>query len=77
MMVKFKKELIRQLRVAIAAAIGFVIAFSWRNFVFELTKNWVKAISTMTNTNFINFTSSMLITIIGVILIIISSKILE
>lgn len=77
MKVKFKREFARQLRLAIAAAVGFIIAFSWRNFVFELTRNWIKAISSITNTNIVNFTSSMLITILGVLIILASSRLLK
>jgi prolipoprotein diacylglyceryltransferase len=74
---KFKKEIKKQLRVAISAAIGFIIAFSWRNFIFELTRNKLLQLSVLTNIHLIGFISSILITFVGVILILISSKILQ
>jgi len=74
---KFKKEFKRQLRLAIAAAIGFLIAFAWKDFIFKLVQDSVADISTFTEIHFIGIASSLIITILGVILIIISSRFLE
>ena len=38
MLKKFKKELKRQIRTALTAAIGFIIAFSWRDYILTLTQ---------------------------------------
>jgi hypothetical protein len=74
---KFKKEFKRQLRMAIAAAIGFTIAFSWKEFVLEITKDWIANISQISGINIVNFYSALAITFIGVLLIIVSSRMLE
>ncbi len=74
---KFKEELKRQIRFAIAAAVGFIIAFAWRNFIFELTREWVVKISIFAGANLINFFSSLVITVLGVVIIIISSRLLR
>jgi len=74
---KFGVEFKRQMRLAIAAAIGFIIAFSWRDFIFELTRNWIINLELSTNIHLINLTSSILITIFGVFLIVLSSRLLE
>lgn len=74
---RFKKEFKRQLRLAIAAAIGFTIAFSWRDFIINLSKDWVSSLHLFLNVNLINLSSSLLITTLGVLLIVLSSRILE
>ncbi|MEK6817685.1 MAG: hypothetical protein AABX80_02680, partial [Nanoarchaeota archaeon] len=36
-MFNFKKEFKRQARLALVAAVGFIIAFAWKDFVFKVT----------------------------------------
>ena len=73
---RFRKELKKQMRVAIAAALGFLIAYSWKEYVVALAGDLFTNIqSTMPNMS--NFLSALVLTIIGVILIMISSKLLE
>ena len=74
---KFKVEFRKQLRLAFAAAVGFIIAFSWRNFIFELTRDWVIAISTFLSPNLINLVTSLIITFFGVLVIWFSSKVFK
>ncbi len=74
---KFKEEFRRQLRLAVAAAIGFIIAYSWRDFILELSKDTITRITSTLNVHLINLSSSLFITIVGVIVILISSKILQ
>jgi len=74
---KFKKELKRQLRMAIAAAIGFLIAFSWRNTIYNLTRKYVEEFTNLAVTTNTELFTSILLTIIGVILILISVKLLK
>lgn len=73
----FKKEFKRQVRMAVAAAIGFIIAFSWRNFVYDVTKAWLEKITPLSGAFESGLASALIITIIGVILILISSKLLK
>jgi len=73
---KFKKEFKNQLRLAIAAAIGFIIAFSWRDFVIKLVGDTYSVLQTaMPITS--KFLTAITITLIGVFLIIITSKLLK
>lgn len=75
-MTNFKKEFKRQIRLALAAAVGFIIAFAWRDFALKLTGD---ALSKFLELNPI--TSALLISIVvtflGVLIILISSKLLK
>lgn len=74
---KFKKELRRQTRLAIAAAIGFLIAFSWKDSILALTERVVQKITTITGLVQLSIATSIAITILGVVLILLSSRLLE
>jgi len=74
---KFKKEFKRQLRLAIAAAIGFLIAFAWKDFIFNITRQTVIDLATVTNIHFVGLLAAITVSLIGVILIILSSRLLE
>ena len=66
----FKKEFRRQIRLAILAAIGFTIAFAWKRAIFDSFQSFV--------TRFLDETyTAIAITLVGVLLIFISSKILR
>ena len=74
---RFKKEFKRQVRLAIAAAIGFTIAFTWRSFIYDSTKAWIERITPLSGVFESGIATSLLVTVIGVALIIISSKLLS
>ena len=73
----FRKEFKRQLRYAIAAAVGFLIIFAWRDAIIEGTKSLVEKFQTTTFTATTNVSTAILLTIVGVIIIIITSKLLK
>lgn len=73
----FRKELKRQIRYAIAAAVGFIIIYAWRESIINITQSFVEKFIETTKTTSSNIFSALLITIIGVLIIIISSKILK
>lgn len=73
----FKKEFKRQLRYAIAAAVGFLIIFAWRDAIVNATKNIVERIAKSTELATANISTALIITCIGVLIIIISSKLLK
>jgi len=75
-MSRFKKELKKQTRLAIAAAIGFTIAYAWRNYILGITHNLFSNFSS-TMPNMPLFLSAVFLTIIGVLLIMISSRLLD
>ena len=74
----FKKEFKRQARFAIVAAIGFTIAFAWRNAVFESFRNYVARIMDLAPEHyFTEIYTALAITLLGVFAIFITSKILK
>lgn len=74
---KFKHEFKKQLRLAIAAAIGFTIAFAWRNVIFDSIYNFVRKINEETSLLQSQLTTAIIITIIGVLLIMLFSRVLR
>ena len=73
---RFWKEFKKQTRMAIAASIGFVIAFAWKDYIISLVGNTFNDLKVVMP-NLSAFLSAILLTFIGVILILISSKMLE
>lgn len=75
-MAGFKMEFKKQIRLALAAAIGFIIAFAWKDFVLKLTGD---ALSRFLELNPItsSLVLSIVVTFLGVLIILISSKILK
>ncbi|MBU0957403.1 MAG: hypothetical protein KKF56_01185 [Nanoarchaeota archaeon] len=73
----YKKEFKKQLRLAIAAAIGFTIAFSWRNVIFDSVHSLVQNIDKKTTVFQTQFTASLIITVVGVLFILLFSKLLK
>jgi hypothetical protein len=73
----FVKEFKRQLRMAISAAVGFLIAFSWKDTLLKVLETQVKSFTTMTSTLNVNFISSLIATVLGAIIIVFSSRLLK
>lgn len=75
-MTNFKREFKRQIRLALAAAVGFIIAFAWKDFVLKLTGD---ALSKFLELNPIMsvLLISIVVTFLGVLIILISSKLLK
>lgn len=73
---RFQKEFKRQTRLAIAAAIGFLIAFAWRDYILSLASDFMSNMSKVMPTTS-RLISAITLTFIGVLLIFISSKFLE
>lgn len=72
----FRNEFRKQIRLALAAATGFIIAFAWKDFIFRLTGNFLSKflkLSPVTSALAI----SIFLTFIGVLVILIGSKILK
>lgn len=75
-MTNFKREFRKQLRLALAAAAGFIIAFAWKDFIFRITGDFLSKflkLSAITSALAI----SIFLTFIGVLIILISSRILK
>ncbi len=73
----FRSELKRQIKLAIAAAVGFLIAFAWRDAIIEGSKEIVKKITESTQEITIDIFNALVITVIGVGIILLSSKLLK
>lgn len=73
-MVKFFKEFKKELKMAIIAAVGFIIAFAWKDAIFRISQNFIHKITNTTNIFLNDFWNAVLLTFIGVIIIAILSK---
>ena len=61
------------MRYAIAAAVGFLIIFAWRDAIMTGARNFVEKFTQTSN----EIITAMFITVIGVIIILISSRLLR
>jgi hypothetical protein len=73
----FRKEFKRQLRYAIAAAVGFLIIYAWRDAILGMTKDFVEKIQRTTAVASADVVTALIISFIGVLIIIISAKLLK
>ncbi len=73
----FRKELKRQLRYAIAAGVGFLIIFAWRDAILNGTKSLVEKFESTTFTATTDLSTALIISVVGVLIILISSKLLK
>ncbi len=73
----FKKELKRQVKYAIAAAVGFVIAFSWKEAIWNSAASIIERFVDETKTTINNLSTAIFISIIGVLIILISVRLLR
>jgi len=72
----FRKEFRRQLKFALIAAIGFTVAFAWRNAIFSNTQKLITKLTEQTQLIQNEFLTALLITFFAVFAILIISKIL-
>lgn len=73
----FKKEFKRQLRFAIIAAIGFIIAFSWRDAIYNSANSIVEKFTDVAGVVLSEIYTAVFITLVGVAVLLISSKFLK
>ena len=73
----FRKEFKRQLRYAIAAGVGFMILFAWRETIINSTRDLVERFTETTQVMATEVYTAMLLTVIGVLIILVSSKLLK
>jgi uncharacterized BrkB/YihY/UPF0761 family membrane protein len=64
-----KKDFINQIKYLIVFALGFTIAFSWRQTIFDITQGLVKLIIDIKSSTLLSILTSSFITIISVIII--------
>ena len=73
----FRKEFRRQLKYAIAAAVGFLIAFAWRDAIYNAVHEVVSKFEETTKGMTSEISTAVFITIVGVLIILISSRLLR
>jgi hypothetical protein len=74
----FKKEFRRQMRFAVTAAIGFSIAFAWRESIFAMFQSFVSRFFDIVPGHYLTeIYTALMITLIGALLILLTSKVLK
>lgn len=74
----FKKEFRRQIRLAVTAAIGFTIAFAWKESVFNAILNFTSRLLDLAPEHYTTkIYAAIFITLLGVLLIFLTSKMLK
>jgi putative Mn2+ efflux pump MntP len=74
----FKAEFKRQLRLAIAAAVGFTVAYAWRTAIFDGFQSFTTRLLDIPTGHYLSETyTSIAITLAGVLFIMITSKLLK
>lgn len=74
----FKREFKRQIRLAIVAAIGFTIAFAWREVIFDTFQDFiVETLDIIEGHPLTEMYTAITITLVGVIAIYASSRLLR
>lgn len=73
----FQRELKREIRLLIVVAIGFSIAFAWRQTIFDAALSIVKRIFLLEGEVISSIMASIFITLIGLALILLTSKYLK
>lgn len=75
-MASIKTEFRKQLRLAIAAAAGFIIGIAWKDFIFQSTGNLLSKFLTL-GPKSSAFAIAIFLTFLGALVIFISSRILK
>ena len=73
---RYRVEFKKQTRMALCAAIGFIIAFAWNDYILILTSKLFSYVSELFPT-MCSLLSASVLTFLGVALIFITSRILE
>jgi hypothetical protein len=74
---RFKKEFRKQIRMLIIVTLGFTIAFSWRQTVFDASQTIVQFFTNVQGSTALSVLTSLFITIISVLLIYLTAHYLK
>jgi len=66
---RFVNESKRELRLLITFTLGFTIAFTWRQTIFDLSQEFIKFITNTSNYSFLSILTSIFITFLSLFLI--------
>ncbi len=75
--IQFKKEFRRQIRMLIVVALGFTIAFSWRQTIFDASQAFVQFATHIRGSTTLSILTSLFITILGVLLVYLTTHFLK
>ncbi len=73
----FRREFKKQLRLLIIITLGFTIAFTWRQTIFDLSLAFVSYLTETQNTSELSILASLFITALSVVLIYIMAHFLK
>lgn len=73
----FESEFKRQLRMLIVVTLGFTIAFTWRQTIFDLSQSFINFFIHIQSSSLSSILASIFITIISILLIYITSYYLK
>ncbi|MEK6760908.1 MAG: DUF5654 family protein [Nanoarchaeota archaeon] len=73
----FRREFKRQIRLLIIITLGFTIAFTWRQTVFDLSLAFVKSMTNIRNDSELSILASLFITVLSVVLIYLVAHLLK
>ena len=74
---RFKREFRKELRLLIVITLGFTIAFTWRQTIFDLSQNFVQFITNVQSSALSTILTSTFITLLSVLLIRLTSHFLK
>ncbi len=73
----FKKEFKKQLRLLIIITLGFTIAFSWRQTIFDISTEFIGFLTNIKDSSLLSIVSSIFITLMSILLIYLTSHFLK
>ena len=73
----FREEFKKQIRLTIIITLGFTIAFTWRQTIFDLSEALIETILDIRDDATLSILTSTFITVVSVLLIYITSRILK
>jgi len=73
----FKKEFRRQIRMLVIITLGFTIAFTWRQTIFDASQAFVKLFTDVQGSTALSVLTSLFITIVAVLLIYLAAHYLK
>jgi len=74
---RYRKEFRHQLRLLIVFTLGFTIAFTWRQTIFDISQTFVQFITNIKDSTSLSILTSTFITLISIFLIYITAHFLK
>ena len=66
---RFVNESRRELRLLITFTLGFTIAFTWRQTIFDVSQEFIKFLTNTSNHSYLSILTSVFITLLSILLI--------